>query len=117
MPPFNDEVTALPGWDGPLPSKIWSGYVPAGSDTQDGTTYVMHEHYTFVASENDPANDPVIVWTNGGPGASSLYGLFVEGIGECSAFVDGARPGLDQVKGMCRRWFIRRLQQGHQLLL
>lgn len=32
----------------------------------------------FFESENDPANDPVIVWTNGGPGAASVYGLFVE---------------------------------------
>jgi carboxypeptidase C (cathepsin A) len=32
----------------------------------------------FFESENDPEKDPVIVWTNGGPGAASVYGLFVE---------------------------------------
>ena len=47
-------------------------------DEQDGTTYKMHEHYMFIESENDPKNDPVLMWTNGGPGASSFFGLFVE---------------------------------------
>ena len=76
--PESDEVTSLPGWPGELPSKIYSGFVSAGVDTQDGVTYNMHEQYFFVESENDPKNDPVIVWTNGGPGASSYFGLFVE---------------------------------------
>ena len=65
--PESDEVTSLPGWPGELPSKIYSGFVSAGVDTQDGVTYNMHEQYFFVESENDPKNDPVIVWTNGGP--------------------------------------------------
>eukprot|EP00292_Cryptomonas_paramecium_P009797 CAMPEP_0113700940 /NCGR_PEP_ID=MMETSP0038_2-20120614/24271_1 /TAXON_ID=2898 /ORGANISM="Cryptomonas paramecium" /LENGTH=269 /DNA_ID=CAMNT_0000624723 /DNA_START=177 /DNA_END=982 /DNA_ORIENTATION=+ /assembly_acc=CAM_ASM_000170 len=38
----------------------------------------MHEHYMFIESENSPSSDPVLLWTNGGPGAASLYGLFVE---------------------------------------
>ena len=35
-------------------------------------------NYIFLESENDPANDPVIIWYNGGPGAASMFGLFVE---------------------------------------
>ena len=35
-------------------------------------------HFVFMESENNPATDPVLVWYNGGPGASSLFGLLVE---------------------------------------
>ena len=38
----------------------------------------MYFNWIFMASENDPANDPVVIWYNGGPGAASMFGLFVE---------------------------------------
>jgi len=68
--PEEDEVLALPGWDAPLPSRHFSGYLNA-SDTK-------HIHYYFVESEGDPSKDPVILWLNGGPGCSSLDGFFYE---------------------------------------
>jgi len=37
-------------------------------------------HYVYVESRGDPATDPVTVWFDGGPGISSMVGLF-EGIG------------------------------------
>lgn len=68
----------LPGWNKPLPSRMFAGFVDAGEADEGGTHYKMHEHYFFVESEGDPLSDPIVVWTNGGPGASSFFGLFVE---------------------------------------
>ena len=34
--------------------------------------------YWYVESKRDPENDPVVYWTNGGPGCSGLYGFGTE---------------------------------------
>jgi len=73
-----DEIHVLPGWQDDLPSRMFAGYVDAGTKREENTTYQLHEHYFFVESENDPLKDPLVVWTNGGPGASSMFGLFLE---------------------------------------
>ena len=70
-----DEVTSLPGWTGPLPSKHYSGYLPVG--TTSGSPGFIH--YWLILSERSPATDPLVYWTNGGPGGSGINaGLLTE---------------------------------------
>ncbi len=52
-----DEIHHLPGWDGSLPSRHFSGYLNfSGSSSPFG----KHMHYWFVESEGNPATDPVV---------------------------------------------------------
>ncbi|KAH0492926.1 hypothetical protein TgHK011_007852 [Trichoderma gracile] len=56
-----------------------------GESQWTGTVDVTPSHrlfFWFFNSRNDPVRDPIIVWMNGGPGGSSMMGLFNE-LGAC----------------------------------
>ena len=74
-PEVRVEVTSLPGYGAP-PSKMYSGFVDAGTPPSGKGT--MYFHYAAFEAEENPATAPVVFWYNGGPGASSLFGLFGE---------------------------------------
>ena len=60
--PAEFEVKSLPGWNGPLLSKTYCGFSPAGTPPSGSGN--MYFNYIFMESENDPKNDPVVVWYN-----------------------------------------------------
>lgn len=69
----NDDalVTHLPGLDpSTLSFKHYSGHLEL-----QGKERLF---YWYTESQNKPEDDPIVLWLNGGPGCSSLGGLFTE---------------------------------------
>jgi carboxypeptidase C (cathepsin A) len=64
-----DKVNSMPDC-APLASNWYSGYIDV--------TETKSLHYVFIESLDKPASDPLIVWLQGGPGCSSMYGLLME---------------------------------------
>ncbi|XP_076472382.1 putative serine carboxypeptidase CPVL [Babylonia areolata] len=62
------QVTGLPGWSG----KSYSGFITVNS------TYHSNMFFWFFPAQKNAATAPVLMWLQGGPGGSSLFGLFVE---------------------------------------
>mmetsp|Transcript_82861 Transcript_82861/g.101552 ORF Transcript_82861/g.101552 Transcript_82861/m.101552 type:complete len:446 (+) Transcript_82861:47-1384(+) len=69
----NDGINDLPGYPSNAPKlTMYSGYIQV-NESVNGSLF-----YWFIESLSHSINTPLLVWLNGGPGASSLYGLFAE---------------------------------------
>jgi serine carboxypeptidase-like clade 2 len=67
-----DPVEKWPGFDGLMPSNMDSGYITVDEQNDRRIFYI------FVESYNDPDEDPLFIWLNGGPGCSGMFGFFTE---------------------------------------
>nr|XP_017224283.1 PREDICTED: serine carboxypeptidase-like 12 isoform X3 [Daucus carota subsp. sativus] len=65
-------IENLPGFDGPLPFKLETGYTGIGERDD------IQIFYYFVESERNPREDPVVIWIPGGPGCSTLRTFFYQ---------------------------------------
>uniref|UniRef100_A0ACD5W1H7 Uncharacterized protein n=1 Tax=Avena sativa TaxID=4498 RepID=A0ACD5W1H7_AVESA len=79
-------ISSLPGFSGPLPFSLETGYVEL--DDQG-----VRFFYYFIQSERSPEEDPVLLWLTGGPGCSALSGLVYE-VGPLAFDFDGYQGGL-----------------------
>uniref|UniRef100_A0A7E4UX73 Carboxypeptidase n=1 Tax=Panagrellus redivivus TaxID=6233 RepID=A0A7E4UX73_PANRE len=66
----NDLVTDLPGLDFKVPFRHYAGYLNV-SDTKAF-------YYNFFEAHENPEFAPLILWLNGGPGCSSMFGSLNE---------------------------------------
>lgn len=71
-PVVEDEIKSLPELKEELNFKQYSGFVEAGSSKPNEGKFF---HYWFVESQSKPAEDPLVIWLNGGPGCSSVSNL------------------------------------------
>jgi hypothetical protein len=78
--------------------RSFSGYVslPAKILGKDAETqnYTLNTFFWFFESRKDPKNAPLSIWMNGGPGSSSMIGLFQEN-GPCSVNPDSNSTTLN----------------------
>ncbi|KAJ1289338.1 hypothetical protein BS78_02G156600 [Paspalum vaginatum] len=90
-------VTHLPGFQGPLPFQLRTGYVEV--DEHNG----VRLFYYFTPSEGSPADDPLMLWLSGGPGCTSFTGLVYQ-IGPLSFDLQGYTGGLPKLVYRLESW-------------
>lgn len=58
--------------------KSYTGYVNLPANPAEGRPYDIHTFFWFFEARNNPANAPMSIWLQGGPGAASTAAVFGE---------------------------------------
>ena len=72
--PNAHQVTSLPYWN----AEVTLPCMYAGTFPVKATDDQHHLFYWFFKNLTLPDTAPVVMWMNGGPGATSMFGLFLE---------------------------------------
>ena len=87
------DVDRLPYKTGPLHECQYAGTFNVANSSEQEKGQSHNLFYWFFKNEN--ASAPVVLWINGGPGASSMFGLFLE---NGPLRVERTGPGLDDLE-------------------
>jgi hypothetical protein len=89
FPGQSDEILHLPGKPENYTARMFSGFLdlPLGGKM----------FYFLAMSQAQTMNDPLMLWLNGGPGASSLFGCFSE-LGPLNLMDDGVRIVSESIR-------------------
>ncbi|XP_024011872.1 serine carboxypeptidase-like 7 isoform X4 [Eutrema salsugineum] len=90
-------IRSLPGFEGPLPFELETGYIGVGEAEE------VQLFYYFIKSERNPEEDPLLLWLSGGPGCSSLSGLLYEN-GPVTIKMDGYSGGIPSLVSTTYSW-------------
>ncbi|XP_024008169.1 serine carboxypeptidase-like 18 isoform X2 [Eutrema salsugineum] len=90
-------ISHLPGFEGPLPFHLETGYIGVGEGEK------VQLFYYFVKSENNPEEDPLLIWLSGGPACSSISALAFE-IGPLTFNTEGNSGGLPSLVSTSYSW-------------
>ena len=71
----NATQVILPGWEGPAQ---YSGYFRFPGQCREDAAPIINTFFWFLPALDGNPDAPVLLWLQGGPGASSLYGMFTE---------------------------------------
>jgi carboxypeptidase C (cathepsin A) len=85
-------ITAHNPWDPSIKGHSPSLFDVCPGATSGYTGYLnsgdKHFYFAYFESRSNAADDPLVLWLNGGPGCSSMTGLFME-LGPCRVNEDG----------------------------
>ncbi|XP_027773128.1 serine carboxypeptidase-like 13 isoform X2 [Solanum pennellii] len=95
-------VKYLPGFEGPLPFQLETGYIGVGEANE------VQLFYYFIKSQSNSKIDPLIYWFTGGPGCSPLSAILYE-LGPITVDIrayNGSLPTLSLNPYAYTKWLI-----------